>query len=844
MGICNHIQSYHASIILNDTFTKDNYISLIESNSDYIIIDFSDYMHSENRDIYEFREFLSKYHLNAKPNKIILIADYFNDEYIQIPSISNKLKKIFTDLTFIYPGIRIIPIPNTVSNDISMIETIIKEIDVIMSQDFSYILSDFDTEVSISDHTLSATINLGPSLSIFDKSCFKYRFFIIKDSEVIYKTNPSNSNTISFTLRDSGSYVVQSYVHCDKYHVFIRTDAYFYATESLLKAYSDYLSIPASNETIFKIHKTKEPFYDFLITRNIDTSCIKPILDEYEISSSVKKMNCDIFSNNIKTYNNNTLIFSGITKIHGNIYTEQAYVSFKDLFNLTEKTGTYTIARFDDETGLISKDLMGYGHIWYYSNNNTFAISNRYSLLIKILKTSGITLKLDYEQIKIICSSMSNYFLLNRLSNRMDIEQIQLLPIDEDILISTNEGINLIPNETHSILSDSTILNYDSYNDLLDTAINEITDNLSAAIRYDCSNKILQLTGGMDSRTVLSVLTSSTIPNNILLSTRGKKEDGDVTISAQLSELIGMNYDSSSDIRYTRSFTDTLDIHREHNMGLIYSHNANPYISSKYNLILSGGTGDAICRSQYSRHFVKGFAEYSDNIHDLSIAWRSWLSMSKLYGDRDSDSDSISLLCESMNAIPVKSSLEKIDRMYMFFRSNYHFEPYLDYIANSLIWMPLSCPAMLRLNHLTHDAFRGIKLETDIIEKANPILSKIPFEKSQDNIDCKINHDIYNNLPSWIDNIQVASNNGMSKWMSQRRKTTTSNALDPSFNLDEIYFKLSYNKLKYIAQNINQLSSICLPLYYFMMNNHHNKNIMTILCNKLSSIIDQYILSN
>lgn len=840
-GICDHLQSYHVSIGYSAPFSMDCFFSIIESNDyDYILIDISESIYSNDTNRFEIINSLHN-QFDIEPNKIMVVANYFNEQNDRIMSVSNELKKVYTDLTFTHPGIRTIPMPSTIADDSEMIEAINAGVDVILSQDFSIILSDFSTDVFIEDNVLSATIILGSSLSKYEESCFKYRFFIIKDSEVIFKTNPMNSNSVSLPLEHSGSYVVQSYVHCDKHHVFVRSDARFYATDSFLKSYNDYISTRAEDELLFNIYDTKEPFYDFLITRNLNITNIATLLDEYGITNSTKISDCDIFSNGIKIKDDNVVIFSGITKINGTIYTGQFPASFEDLFNLTEKTGSYTMVRFSKASGLISNDLMGYGKIWFYSNGNSFAISNRYSLLIKLLKLCNINLKLDYEQIKVILSSMTNYFLHNHFSNVMDVKEISMLSIDRDISI-TADGIKLIPNEVFSILTDSTILDYESYNQLLDASIDEVADNLSAAFKYGISNKILQLTGGMDSRAILSVMTNLSIPDDLHLSTRGKKEDGDVIISAKLSELTNMDYDTSIDIRYMMSFTEAFDLCREHNMGLIYSHKLNPYVSDKQTLIISGGTGDAICRSEYSRHFMGGFAGYPKNIHELSIAWRSWISMSKLYGDFDGNTNSLSVLCQTMDTIPVHSPLEKIDRMYMFFRSRFHFDPYLEYVANSVIWMPLSCCSMLRLNHLTHDAFRGIKLETDVIEKANPVLLKVPFEKLQDNIDCEINHMVYNNLPMWVNKIQSITNDGISKWINQQTIRKTTNCRDLLFNQKDLYFKLSYNKLKFIAQNCDQLSSICPALYHYMMNNCNNEGRMITMCNKLSSVIDQFNL--
>jgi hypothetical protein len=850
------LKSTPMSIFYSGEFQLENIDRILRENPEsYYFFDLAKYVY-QNYNSRNIINNIKKIFENAvallDTNQILFHTVYLKNNSKKSDKVNGILKELYFDLICAHPGMNIVCTEKKYeesfilgSDDTTDIKN---EIERILTLEYATILSDYEIEHRIENDKLYAKIILGKSLEKYPSEEFKYRFFVLKDSKVIYNSATIDINSIVLELNETGAYVVQGYVRVGNYQTFIRSDAAFYFTSFDKRRYESFLSEPLEKIEKLSISKRDGIFQDFLISNLPSSKDFEELITEYGLKKvKTHRDKIHIYSRDFLVHKNFTIIFSGIikigTKICFGLSEIENIIGSGIKPNLFDEPGYYSLAYISPKKIHISNDLLGYSQIWYYQKDGAYVVSNRYSLIISALRDLGLNPKFNFSKSKINLSNMSNYVYSQNFTHRMDIQEIFQLPLNKDIVLSSDK-ISFIPNWMHNTLVLEQPMSYKEYQNMLSDAISEIKENLLSIYNDPrFSYVVVDSTGGLDSRVIYAVISNiPEIKSKILLRTQGKADSSDVVAGTHMNSLFKYRYDDVYEKREVLPFKETDFKFRESNMGMIYSHRINPYRNIDLKCQINGGSGDALCRSQYSRHFIGNVGERSKDVSQMSRFWLSWVSQTKLFGDIETGADSRKILEEEMCSIPVKSPLEKMDRMYMFFRNAYHFNPFTEYQSNIFIWMPLQSKTLILLNHLTHDAFRGIKLETDLIQKANPLLLSIPFENEKDNIEMHRNNTIFGNI-AWVESFPTCENTSIDDWLNSKnkKKYLSVGERDSCFSDEHHSHAVLMNNLKFLLTHYSEEynDNIGIALFHYIEINKENAGRMNILHNKIQSIIDQ-----
>ncbi len=813
---------------------------ILEGGADYYVLDVSEYVFDnpsrEGTD--ELKERLKEAMSEADPKSLVLSASYFKDGPSENGRTNSLLKRLYFDLCCMSPGIDLLsgiryPNPDALSEDSK--ESLPQKVKETFGLKFSGILDDFTLDYSLENGTIKASIALGKTLADRPKSEFRFAFYIIKDSKVLKKIGPSPEDHIEEEVTEPGAYLIQGYVYCRKNSAYVRSDVRFHVTEELEKEFEGFLEAPAEDPGQLRIEKMKAPFQDFLVVGGFGDVSLESLAEEYGLGSSVKAGDATCYSDSIRSCDGRRLILSGFIKDQGRVrFADEP--GFPE--DLDKQPGSYSYVEITDDTIQISNDLLGFSHIWYHLSGKRYIVSNRYSLLVKAMKELGLKPEMDWGMAFAQMSNMSSFVYHQAISHDMCVKGVSLLPINRTIRII--EGSPLVSyNSIAEVLDSKVSLDYDRYEEMRKEALREVKDNICAAIDDPRFDLMVDLTGGMDSRLIYGLLTGmpGTKPK-VLVNTRGSADNADVRIATKVNSLCKYDYDSVPEDKSICSFAEADALYREHNMGQLFSHGSNAYRTSKLRCKLNGGAGDALCRSVYSRHLYGTPAEYARDAEGMCRHFMTWMASTKLFGDPDAGMDVQRILEKELRSLPGASPMERMERMYLFFRNPTHFDPYLDYIANVMHWMPLQSRALLALNHQTHDIVRGIKLELDLLEDVNPALLYLDFEREQDNIDRKHYQELFPSDNPWIASMCPDTDTMDMRTEAQAaKKIKLLNKKDPLLNDPELINRLLENDLRVLSKlGINRTA--CIALYYWMKG-PNSKGKILFAYNKVASALDQ-----
>jgi len=832
------IEPLSLTVMQESNFDPESVSSRIsERKADYYVLDISEYIYKRptgaESDKLEgiLKEALSK----ADPKSIILSVSYFADGPSENDRSNSLLKRLYFDFCCMSPGINLLSGTRYRSPGSICEDDLPQKVKDLFNMEFAGILDDFTLDYSLENGTIKASITLGKTLSDCPSSEFRYAFYIIKDSQVLKRIGPAKESSIEEKITDPGAYLVQGYVYCGKQSTYVRSDVRFHVTKDLEKEFEKFLEAPAEDPGQIEIEKRKAPFQDFLVVGGFGDVSLKSLMDEYGLGSSVKSGDATCMSSTIRTCDGRKLILSGYVKDGGRIrFADEPGCPE----NLDKQPGSYSYVEITGDKIQISNDLLGFSHIWYYNSGKRYIVANRYSLIVKAMKELGLKPEMDWGMAFAQMSNMSNFVYHQAISHDMCVKGVSLLPINRTIRVMKG-SLFVSYNSIEDVLDAKISLDYDRYGEMRKEALREVKDNICAAIDDPRFDLMVDLTGGMDSRLIYGMLTNMPgTRSKVKVNTRGSADNTDVKIATKVNSLCRYDYDSVPEDKSLCSFAEADALYREHNMGQIFSHGSNTYRTSKLRCKLNGGAGDALCRSVYSRHLYGTPAEYARGTNGMCRHFMTWMASTKLFGDTDAGMDVPGILEKEFKSLPGASPMEKMERMYLFFRNPTHFDPYLDYVANVIHWMPLQSRALMALNHQTHDVVRGIKLELDLLEDVNPALLYLDFEREQDNIDRKHYQELFPSDNPWISSMRPETDTmDMRAEAQAAKKIKLLNKKDPLLNDPELINKLLENDLRVLSKlGVNRTA--CIALYYWMKG-PNSKGKILFAYNKVASALDQ-----
>lgn len=444
-----------------------------------------------------------------------------------------------------------------------------------------------------------------------------------------------------------------------------------------------------------------------------------------------------VFSASKETY-----AFSGYVLRKGKLIfgTEELATSTLVPDDLNECYGEFNLLRVSNGRIELSADFFGMAPWYYYVNDNVFAASNHYHLLLEALKQCGekLTMNIRRSRVNIITSG---YTYGSSFSPYMDVKNCYLnLPYEK--IIYADGGVSKERTELYDILTRDESWNEDKYEEYLRSAKEEIYSNTLAYFSSDRFKQVvIDVSGGFDSRIVFA--TANNLPvrfrKKIATHTRRSGTRDDVEKASGVTNIYDYEKVQYQDI-------DCSDVIIGNNVNLSqisrnlgsFCVNSTLYINeynTRYRLQMTGGIGDAIFG--YKR--IRGELKYSLGDKRLlarlggCYLWNSVEQLKGVFADQEK------IIFESLDGYNCNDLFKKFHVLYVNYRNRMNFGNAHNVEYDNLRVSPLHSKYALKAKWMYFRRFANNevpdeKISMDILTMINPLLAAIPFADNNDDV--------------------------------------------------------------------------------------------------------------
>lgn len=362
--------------------------------------------------------------------------------------------------------------------------------------------------------------------------------------------------------------------------------------------------------------------------------------------------------------------------------------------------------------------------------------TNRYHLLLLVVKALGLELKLDEAKALMTVSSANHSYLTQNTCNRMDMEKVYQCANSYDIIVDKN-GLSFEMNEYGKILSEKLFINEKEYRENLDKGRKEIVSNINAIMRAERDkNIVIDLTGGLDSRVVYGAALQSEMGREQLsIRTMDIAGNRDCEIANNINSIYQIPWETTKEERKKLNTKYNDMVQRSFYMGLYYSHNLiGTSVRNQSDIRLSGACGEILLRPYASRKYIDTeLADVADTEKYLDYILRDWSDY--IIVDHTASVEFVHYMLEEFENYADCSLMERLDRVYLEHRHGYHFETTLMWQLGVRILMPLQSKTLFKLHHNIYDVQCSIKLQLDMLNLIEPYLAAFPYDSENDNVD-------------------------------------------------------------------------------------------------------------
>ncbi|WIF96091.1 hypothetical protein [Caminicella sporogenes] len=753
------------------------------------------------------------------------------------------------------------------SYSVRMVDKIRESLNQFMEKLYLGHIGKITVEVDLQDNILKAWI----LSEIPEDASVQYVFYLLRDGKVIDKTTRLSENFYCWELSQPGIYTVQGFV---KYggetdYSFSETREYFTMNEK--QEFEDFMNKHLTGNDLLgqnpNLVTLKYPYHDFVLISYKDKSSteykilkgINAFLTQYSQYDIYKLKKIGGYENILISdqkplkAENGFFVFSGIT-----IYDNKFIEGDKDLpqsfmpDEIYGQIGNFSLLHICENSITVSTDYFNFSHIYYYETEEYMIVSNRYHMLLEVLAKTDISLELNVEKAKVLLSTVSVQMLHQNFSCDMDMKNVHQVPNYYDLRLS-NKGWEFFKNSYYMLLRRKETFHKEIYEKLLTKAKKELIDLMSVFITDEHYERIvIDLTGGLDSRMVYAIATNfqPEIRKKFYINSYAVPNSNDLEIANELNSIYCFPFVNKGRIMEKQNPYDMDNLMRSFEMGIYFSFNPIQYRNQTRNEIsFKGACGEILARPYICRNFYgmpeecakedKEFLEYMAHKYspfimvDFNKGFKSF----------------INFMLKEFEDIPVDHPFEKIDRHYLMFRHAYHFDAGLTYYSNQAVWYPLQSKTLFRLHHMTHNIFKSIKLQLDMLNHLNPIMTAVRFDDKRDNDDfANLKEDLYYSDVRFKD-MYLNLKNDLTLWKkANENKAKSTKIVTPQEKHEDyqnvkrqdlLLDSLLYNFQKLMRSNPILKEDIGLALYYFIINNKDKPSKIRYLYNKITSLTDQ-----
>ena len=573
----------------------------------------------------------------------------------------------------------------------------------------------------------------------------QYCFYLLRYGVVIEKTTWKESQFFHWNIEalDSGTYVVQGFIKHKNQRVNTFSNPIFVINRKFENDMEQYMSDSVVSE--FKMPNVPEshyPFSKFLIhmTEKSEVKSellLSPSSFHYtKISGEERKNNFHILHDSpINNFGDEKFIFSGTAKCKGNFVFGTDDVDHINPHDIIDSIGNHSLVIIDSKGEIkIHNDLFGIQHHYYLKNGDEMIISNNLFLLMDYASSNKMKMELNWEKLaSSFCFIHVQPFHQN-FSTTMDIYGLNQQKSNEFIELSNT--VNFSKSRLNEILIEAHSFETKDYDEYINSAAEEIVENIKIIYNHPRFKEImLDLSGGLDSRTVFAAITNiPDVMNKITLNCRHSElVPNDLAIASELN--VKYNYPWNNSHR-TYSWHPPSSIYA-YQFGAYYSHRTSIGFRKypKHHIRLNGMYGEVTARPYYPRKMIRNLESYED-IPEFVEGYFKKISQFSLLSNGTFGIESVQrFFAEELEDNPGRSPLEKFDLHYLFFRAGLHCsETWRTYIKGAE-WGPLQSEKLFIAKYGTFEHNVLPKVQIDLIRCLNAGLLETPFGGEQDNLD-------------------------------------------------------------------------------------------------------------
>lgn len=696
----------------------------------------------------------------------------------------------------------------------------------------------------------------------------QYMFSLCKD-RVLYERCPwLDTKSKTFQLTENGIYFVQVSVK-NKSGISTKNSITFeYFNEDFQKEYQSFLNkeiTPTQMDRPLKYFKGESPYNDFgLITIKEDDlgdkveslqSFAKDTLAQevYVVPSIGEYRNYLVSDIKPESYNEKQVILSGHC-VDGESFiigTEEVK-NIVDIDQLSEMTGQFSAIVIDNEKITVTTDFFNASRLYYYQDSKYFIIANRYHLLILLCKQMKIDLALNNKQVSASLSSSDIGYERQNILCDMNISGLK--EVRTGFYWQLNQqGWQQQQNELYTICNTKEIYHQAKYKEWLVKAKEEIVHNLETIFSHPRNEKIIvDLSGGLDTRTVYSAVTNITKnKEKIYVHAGSSPTNRDIEVASAINAIYDFKYDNTpKNISYD-TMENTVNKVRSTDLGIYYNRPIQQRVERPKSIKLIGSCGESILRPYWIRNMYNTQLEYEYTIDGFMEMLESTIIPKVNTDYEQAFGEWQNLYKKELVAFPYEEVTEKFNYYSLAFGEIYHGHTILRNYLGYNSYMVLLAKELLRISSITHPVFKSYKLHMDFIAECNPVLGVINYESKYYN-EIKGNiKDLYYSNPSLSGAVNLNTLEDTADWKMACHEQVTS--VNVQVEKDLVYFNtneleaMMYESTLYQLQQLmkqsEELSQILgRALYYYMT--YREKSYAQILQyhHKITSVLDQLML--
>lgn len=580
------------------------------------------------------------------------------------------------------------------------------------------------------------------------KPIMQYAFYLYDvNNNILKKQMYIKENFFSFAVEGKGNYYVKGFVRYKNNEkeefskISQNSNKILIFSMEERQDFFEFLNTPSKvNLPDLEFFKLTKPFSDMLFIYSkdlLDNNLIKKVATENKLNYNNIPINSGFSSiltgENIIKENEDLMHFSGISRTDTNlVFGMEDVNSIETANSISTQIGEFILFRKQDNIVTIETDYFGISKLYYYQNDDVFIVSNRTHLLLTLLYKLNVKFHLNYDKVYAYLS-INNQLGMQNFSRELNICGLVALPIDSKIVVDYSKNkIEVVKTEIYDILTN--IPQYDKYEyeRLLKVAALELIDNAKIVFENEkFDNIVAHITGGLDSRLVYCALTQFPEYMHKIIPHTTKSDAEPTNFDTALKVLSKTNICYSkipkeNEVRNHISIYDSLSYCLGVGSGY-FSKSSPRFINS---CILGGAYGEIVARPIYARLRygtfldndylnVEEFAGYLTNLNNINFVYNS-----KIYYKKE--------LTEELEKLPGRTSLEKLENHYLYYRNRIHFDNTLNILNHAPYFGVLQSKTLFKLKYMSLPIHNNIKLQLDIMYQLNPELASVMYDSKKD----------------------------------------------------------------------------------------------------------------